>query len=68
MALLNIAQICPSTRALEPGQRLVIWVQGCCFDCLGQILAKNEPIFPILMLEFLKPSNIGNTHPSQRFR
>ena len=35
MALLNIAQICPSTRVLGPGQRLVIWVQGCCFDCPG---------------------------------
>lgn len=30
---LNIAAICPGTRALGPGLRYVIWVQGCCFDC-----------------------------------
>ncbi len=30
---LNVASICPRTRVLGPGQRFVIWVQGCCFDC-----------------------------------
>jgi len=35
MTLLNLAQICPSTRVLGPGQRCIIWVQGCCFDCPG---------------------------------
>jgi len=30
---LNIAEICPSTKVLGPGNRFVIWVQGCCFDC-----------------------------------
>ena len=33
MTLLNIAEICPATRTLGPGQRFVIWVQGCCFRC-----------------------------------
>lgn len=33
MNLLNIAEICPATRALGPGKRFVIWVQGCCFRC-----------------------------------
>lgn len=33
MTLLNIAEICPATRTLGPGQRFAIWVQGCCFHC-----------------------------------
>ena len=35
MTLLNVAEICPATRTLGPGQRFAIWVQGCCFDCPG---------------------------------
>ncbi len=35
MTLLNLAEICPSTRTLGPGQRFAIWVQGCCFNCRG---------------------------------
>jgi anaerobic ribonucleoside-triphosphate reductase activating protein len=35
MSFLNIAEICPKTRTLGPGQRFVIWVQGCCFRCEG---------------------------------
>ncbi|WP_375466974.1 4Fe-4S single cluster domain-containing protein [uncultured Nostoc sp.] len=37
MTVLNVAEICPATRALGPGQRFVIWVQGCCFNCRGCI-------------------------------
>jgi len=33
MTLLNIAEICPATHTLGPGQRFAIWVQGCCFNC-----------------------------------
>ena len=33
MTLLNLAEICPATRTLGPGQRFAIWVQGCCFRC-----------------------------------
>lgn len=33
MTLLNIAEICPATHTLGPGQRFVVWVQGCCFRC-----------------------------------
>jgi anaerobic ribonucleoside-triphosphate reductase activating protein len=32
--LLNLASVCPSTKALGPGNRLVIWTQGCYLDCL----------------------------------
>ena len=35
MTLLNVAEICPATRTLGPGQRFAIWVQGCCFHCPG---------------------------------
>ena len=30
---LNIAAMCPSSRVLGPGNRFIIWVQGCCFNC-----------------------------------
>lgn len=33
MTLLNLAEICPASRTLGPGQRFIIWVQGCCFNC-----------------------------------
>jgi anaerobic ribonucleoside-triphosphate reductase activating protein len=35
--LLNIADICPGTRTLGPGNRFAIWVQGCPFECPGCI-------------------------------
>ncbi len=34
---LNIAQLCPATKALGPGDRFAIWVQGCPFNCKGCI-------------------------------
>ncbi len=37
MTLLNLAELCPATRTLGPGQRFVLWVQGCCFNCPGCI-------------------------------
>lgn len=36
-SVLNIAEICSDTHALGPGQRFVVWVQGCCFRCRGCI-------------------------------
>jgi len=30
---LNVAEWCPSSEALGPGKRFVIWVQGCPFKC-----------------------------------
>jgi len=34
---INAAQICPASRALGPGKRFVLWVQGCPFSCRGCI-------------------------------
>ncbi|WP_207401142.1 4Fe-4S single cluster domain-containing protein [Actinomadura roseirufa] len=34
---LNVAEVCPATRALGPGLRAVAWVQGCPFRCRGCI-------------------------------
>jgi len=32
---LNLAEVCRDTRALGPGRRYAIWVQGCPFRCAG---------------------------------
>lgn len=29
----NVAAICPSSKVLGPGNRFIVWVQGCCFNC-----------------------------------
>lgn len=34
-ATLNLAEHCRQTRALGPGLRYALWVQGCPFDCPG---------------------------------
>jgi len=33
--LINLAERCSQTRALGPGLRYAVWVQGCPFDCSG---------------------------------
>jgi anaerobic ribonucleoside-triphosphate reductase activating protein len=35
--MLNVAETCRATRALGPGVRAVVWVQGCPFRCRGCI-------------------------------
>ncbi|TVL99017.1 MAG: hypothetical protein CV087_19680 [Candidatus Brocadia sp. WS118] len=40
---LNLAHICPSTRALGPGNRFAVWVQGCPFNCKGCIATEWIP-------------------------
>ncbi len=40
---LNVAEICYATRALGPGVRAVVWVQGCCFRCPGCIAPEWIP-------------------------
>ena len=37
LPLLNVAATCGATRALGPGLRAVVWVQGCPFRCAGCI-------------------------------
>jgi anaerobic ribonucleoside-triphosphate reductase activating protein len=48
MKLLNVAAICHKTRALGPGLRAVIWVQGCPFRCKGCISPSWIPIQPAM--------------------
>jgi anaerobic ribonucleoside-triphosphate reductase activating protein len=43
LPLLNIAYLCPATKALGPGLRAVVWVQGCCFRCPGCIAPEWIP-------------------------
>jgi anaerobic ribonucleoside-triphosphate reductase activating protein len=45
-SLLNIAEICTSTRALGPGLRSAIWVQGCPIHCIGCIAPEWIPFKP----------------------
>jgi anaerobic ribonucleoside-triphosphate reductase activating protein len=40
---LNIAKTCVGTRALGPGVRSVVWVQGCPFRCQGCIAPEWIP-------------------------
>lgn len=45
-SILNLAAICRKTRALGPGARAVIWVQGCPFRCKGCISPEWIPFIP----------------------
>jgi anaerobic ribonucleoside-triphosphate reductase activating protein len=45
-SILNIAEICPTTRALGPGLRSALWVQGCPIGCPGCISADWIPNIP----------------------
>ena len=51
MTSLNLAEICPATRTLGPGQRFVIWVQGCCFNCRGCISPDWIPQKPATLVD-----------------
>lgn len=64
MTLLNIAAICPSTRVLGPGQRCVIWVQGCCFDCPGCVAPDWIPQKQAQLIEPVKLADYILTLPS----
>ncbi len=49
--ILNIAATCPSTHALGPGCRAVVWVQGCVFQCPGCIAPDWIPIQPARLIK-----------------
>jgi anaerobic ribonucleoside-triphosphate reductase activating protein len=51
MTLLNIAEICPATRTLGPGQRFALWVQGCCFRCPSCIAPDWIPMTEATLVE-----------------
>lgn len=57
MTLLNLAEFCPSTHTLGPGQRFVIWVQGCCFNCPNCI---SPEWIPQKQANLVDPIKLGN--------
>ncbi|MFD7657961.1 4Fe-4S single cluster domain-containing protein [Actinosynnema sp. NPDC059797] len=46
MPQLNVADTCVGTRALGPGWRSVVWVQGCPLDCAGCVAPDWVPDRP----------------------
>lgn len=58
MTLLNLAEICPATHTLGPGQRFAIWVQGCCFHCRDCI---SPEWIPQQQANLVEPSTLANT-------
>ena len=55
--ILNIAETCVSTRALGPGLRSAIWVQGCPINCKGCIAPEWIPFNPA---HFMTPEVAAN--------
>ena len=58
MTLLNLAEICPATHTLGPGQRFAIWVQGCCFHC-GNCISPEW--IPQQAANLVEPSTLAKT-------
>jgi anaerobic ribonucleoside-triphosphate reductase activating protein len=56
MTLLNVAEICPATHTLGPGQRFVVWVQGCCFKCRGCV---SPDWIPQTKATLIEPSELA---------
>ncbi len=49
--ILNVAAVCRSTQALGPGNRAVIWTQGCLLHCRGCVAPDWIPIHPAHLLD-----------------
>ena len=49
--VLNVAAVCHATRALGPGLRSVVWVQGCPFRCPGCVAPDWVPIKPARLVD-----------------
>lgn len=60
LPLLNVAAICRKTRALGPGVRSVVWVQGCPFRCRGCIAPEWIPLRPARLVS---PEDLANELP-----
>lgn len=50
MTTLNVASVHAGTRALGPGLRAVVWVQGCPFDCPGCVAPEWIPDRPATLV------------------
>jgi anaerobic ribonucleoside-triphosphate reductase activating protein len=61
---LNIFDLCEGTKALGPGLRYVIWVQGCPFNCKGCTSPYGRPMKENILVEInsVAQSTINNTH------
>lgn len=53
---LNVAGVCPATRALGPGVRAVVWVQGCCFHCKGCVAPEW---IPFRVVRLIRPEHLA---------
>lgn len=53
---INVAATCAATRALGPGVRAVVWVQGCAFHCPGCIAPEWIPLKPARLVS---PENLA---------
>lgn len=49
--ILNVAAVCDSTYTLGPGNRAVVWVQGCPFYCPGCMSPNLIPIRPARLVD-----------------
>jgi anaerobic ribonucleoside-triphosphate reductase activating protein len=49
--VLNVAATCVGTRALGPGYRAVVWVQGCPFRCRGCVAPEWIPDRPARLVD-----------------
>jgi anaerobic ribonucleoside-triphosphate reductase activating protein len=58
MKTLNVAEFCPSTRALGPGVRAALWVQGCPFRCPGCTAPEWQPFQGGLPVDVVQLANM----------
>ena len=57
LPLLNVAATCRATRALGPGVRAVVWVQGCPLNCRGCVAPEWIPYH---VARLVNPKDLAN--------
>jgi anaerobic ribonucleoside-triphosphate reductase activating protein len=57
MSTLNIAEISPSASTLGPGNRFIIWVQGCPFNCKDCVSPNWIPLKQASLISIQKVAN-----------